>query len=235
LAFDKSSTNKLNRHTVDRFPGETLFARVARAVCEAECLPRKELFESWECARRIRRQMRGGPILEPTGGHGLLSALLLLLDDSSPHATVVDIREPRSHQRVLSALQRRWPRLEGRIEFVEASLSDTQANPDHLIASIHACGQLTDQVLDLAIAAGSRVAVLPCCHELKRSDHGDLTGWVTGTLAVDLMRAERLRSAGYKIRTLKIPEEITQYNRLLLGWPPGSGTPDSPVEGPGLP
>jgi hypothetical protein len=33
-----------------RFPGDGVFDRVARAVCVANCLPRKELFETWEAA-----------------------------------------------------------------------------------------------------------------------------------------------------------------------------------------
>ncbi len=218
-SFDKSSTNKLNRRTAERFPDDTLFDRVARAVCEAECLPRKELFESWECARRIRRHFRGGPVVEVTAGHGLLSALLLLLDDTSPHAVIVDVRKPASHDKVMAALVRHWPRLEGRLEFRERPLAEAPVSAESLVVAAHACGTLTDGVLDLALRANARVAVLPCCHDLRECDSGKLTGWVDGPLAVDLVRAERLRAAGYGIRTMLIPEEITPYNRLLLGEP----------------
>ncbi len=219
LGLDKSSRNKLNHRTIDRFAGDTLFERVARAVCEAECLPRKELYESWECARRIRRHMRGGPILEAAGGHGLLSALLLILDDSSPRATIVDVRKPESYEKLLGVLERHWPRLRGRIEFVESSIDAASVTPDDVVVSVHACGSLTDRVLDLARRAPCRVAVLPCCHDLKRCDTGNLTGWVSGPLAVDLVRVETLRSSGYRVHTMQIPEEITPYNRLLLAWP----------------
>ena len=34
------------------FEGTTLFDRVGRVVCEAACLPRRELYEAWETARR---------------------------------------------------------------------------------------------------------------------------------------------------------------------------------------
>jgi len=219
MGLDRSSHNKLNRHTAERFPSDSLFDRVARTVCRAECLPRKELYESWECARRIRRRLRGGPILEIAGGHGLLSMLLILLDDRSPGATIVDVRQPRSFERVRCAMAEEWPRLEGRIEFVEGSIEDANARPETLVVSVHACGALTDRVLDLAITTRSRVAVLPCCHDLIRCDTGHLTGWVEGPLAVDLVRAGRLRGSGYRVRTARIPEDITPHNRLLLGWP----------------
>lgn len=214
-----SSRNVLNRYTAERFPGDTLFDRIARAVCEAECLPRKELFEAWETARRVRRQMRGGPIVELAAGHGLLSAILILLDDTSETATCIDIEQPPSFARVLAALERRWPRLQDRISYVDARIEDAGIPAGALLASVHACGVLTDQVLDLAIDTRSRVAVLPCCHDLRACDTGALAAWMDGPLAVDATRVARLRQAGFRVQTALIPEAITPKNRLLLGWP----------------
>ncbi len=217
--LDRSSHNVLNRYTAKRLTGETLFARIGRAVCEAECLPRKEFFEAWETAKRIRRQMRGGPVLELAAGHGLLSAMMLILDDSSETATCIDIERPLSHERVLAALEDRWPRIKDRVLYVEAGIEDVKAPADGLLVSIHACGELTDQVLNLAVGARSRVAVLPCCHDLKHCDTGALSGWMDGPLAVDATRVARLRQAGYRVLTTHIPEDITPKNRLLMGWP----------------
>ena len=83
--------------------------------------------------------------------------------------------------------------------------------------SIHACGTLTDLVLERAMAARARVAVLPCCHDVDRSDPGGLSGWMDDALAIDVMRARRLASAGYRIWTQVIPGAITPKNRLLMG------------------
>ena len=60
MSFKPSSRGRLTARDLDRFPGATLFDRVARAVCQAGCLPRKELYEAWEVARRVRRLFRGG-------------------------------------------------------------------------------------------------------------------------------------------------------------------------------
>ena len=54
--FDPGSRSRLTPRDLPRFEGATLFDRVARAVCRASCLPRKELYESWEVARRVRRR-----------------------------------------------------------------------------------------------------------------------------------------------------------------------------------
>jgi hypothetical protein len=217
--LNRASHNVLNRYTAERLEGETLVARLARTVCETECLPRKEFFEAWETARRTRRVMRGGEVVELAAGHGLLSAMLMILDDTSPRATCIDIHRPLSHSRLMSALVRRWPRLQGRIEYREGRLEETRVPQDALVISVHACGELTDRVMELALAARARLAVLPCCHDLKRCDTGGLTGWMDGPLAVDAARVARLRAAGYRVSTATIPEDITPKNRLLFAWP----------------
>jgi hypothetical protein len=94
---------------------------------------------------------------------------------------------------------------------------------DDVVVSSHACGRLTDVVLDRAVAARARVAVLPCCHDLEACDVGGLTGWVEGPLAIDVMRAVRLEQQGYRIWTQSIPAAVTPKNRLLIGAPPRSG------------
>src|ERR671916_2471816 len=98
--FLPSSRGRLTDRDVDRFPDGTLFHRLARAVCHAGCLPRKELYEAWEMGRRVRRLCRGGRIVDLGGGHGLLAQVMLLLDDTSAEALVVDAALPPSHARL---------------------------------------------------------------------------------------------------------------------------------------
>ena len=225
MSLDPSHKARLTMRLADRFSGSSLFDAVGRAVCEAGCLPRKELYESWEMARRVRRRMRGGRVVELAAGHGLLAHLLLLLDDGSPSALCIDRRRPPGASRISRAMVSRWPRLDGRLTYLEravASSDDAEAvglGPGDLVVSAHACGALTDRVLDLALEARARVAVLPCCHSLRASDSGSLEGWMPAELAIDASRAARLGAAGYRIFTLRIPKEITPKNRLLLGEP----------------
>jgi len=217
--FAPSSRGRLTNRDLDRFPDTTLFGRLGRAVCAAGCLPRKELFESWEMARRVRRLFRGGRIVDLGAGHGLLAQAMLLLDDSSPTALVVDRAPAASAAKVHEAIVAEWPRLAGRVTFVAAALDSVDLATTDLVVSSHACGALTDLVLERAAAARARVAVMPCCHDLDVCDAGDLEGWVEPTAAIDVVRALRLREQGYRIWTQTIPPEITPKNRLLLGSP----------------
>src|ERR1700730_14963040 len=98
--FLPSSRGRHTDRDVDRFPDDTLFHRRARAVCRSGCLPRKELYEAWELARRVRRLFRGGRVIDLGAGHGLLAQVMLLLDDSSPRALVVDRTVPASSARL---------------------------------------------------------------------------------------------------------------------------------------
>lgn len=217
--MDRASRNRLTARQLERFPGESLFDRIARAVCHAGCLPRKELFEAWEVARRVRRRFRGGRVVDLACGHGLLASILLLLDDSSPHALGIDRALPASAAKLQAALEVAWPRLAGRVELCCGELETVALTADDLVVSVHACGGLTDRVIDQAIAARARLAVLPCCHDLDCGDGGELRGWLDGPLAMDVTRAMRLQVAGYRVVTQLIPTEITPKNRLLLAEP----------------
>ncbi|MBD94130.1 MAG: methyltransferase domain-containing protein [Acidobacteria bacterium] len=217
--FARSARGRLTYRDLGRFPDDTLFHRVARAVCHAGCLPRKELYEAWEMARRVRRLFRGGRVVDLGAGHGLLAQVMLVLDDSSPDALVIDSTLPASRVAVHDALVAVWPRLAGRVAFVAGSMEEAEIRDTDVVVSCHACGALTDLVLQSAVAARARVAVLPCCHDLDTGETGRLTGWIDGPLAVDIVRATALTRQGYRIWTQAIPDDITVKNRLLLGAP----------------
>lgn len=216
MTFSHGSRNRLTARDLPRFPSESLFDRVARAVCRTGVLPRKELYEAWEVARRARRRYRGGRVIDVACGHGLVAHLLLLLDDTSPVALAIDPVVPPSAAILAAELVATWPRLAGRVTFAAKRLAAVPLAAGDLVVSVHACGALTDAVLAAAIAAQARVAVLPCCHEVVRSP---LDGWLDGPLAIDVARAQRLVAAGYAVLTQSIDPAITPKNRLLLGAP----------------
>ena len=151
--------------------------------------------------------------------------MMLLLDDSSPDVLIVDRTLPPSSTTLAEVISAEWPRLAGRVAFASMSLADVSLRPDDVVVSIHACGGLTDDVLAMAVAASARVAVMPCCHDLDRADTGALTGWLDGPLAVDVVRATKLRARGWQVWTQMIPAEITPHHRLLMAEPPKAELP----------
>lgn len=219
MGLKQSSRARLTRHTLPEFSGATLFDAVGRVVSEAECLPRKELFEAWAVAKRVNRRIRGRPVVDLAAGHGLLAHLLLLLDPTAPGARCVDRRRPTSAGRLAAALAARWPRLAGKVVWEQGDLARVAIGADDLVVSVHACSTLTDRVLDAALGARARVAVLPCCQSLSKCDTGGLEVWMDGRVAVDAVRALRLRQAGYHVHLMHIPETITPQSRLIIAEP----------------
>lgn len=219
MSFSPGAAARLTTHDLGRFSGDTLFDHIGRAVCGVGLLPRKELYEAWEVARRVRRWCRGGRVIDAAGGHGLLAHIMLLLDDSSHEALVVDPAAPPSSAPLHRALVNEWPRLAGRVTFVAEDIRRFPLAATDVVVSSHACGTLTDAILDAAARASAPVAVLPCCHDLSECDPGPLAGWLDGPMAIDAVRAMRIESRGYHVRTQTIPGAITPKNRLLIATP----------------
>ena len=159
-------------------------------------------------ARRVRRRTRGGRVVDVAGGHGLLAFVMLLLDRSSTEAIVVDPSPPASSAALHEALSAAWPRLP-LVQQSGMSLESFDLHPNDVVVSCHACGALTDRVLDAAVVASARVAVLPCCHEFAVGAGSRLDGWIDPALAIDVRRALDLERRGYAVWTQTIPPAIT--------------------------
>ncbi|MEK6937838.1 MAG: methyltransferase [Nanoarchaeota archaeon] len=93
--------------------------------------------------------------------------------------------------------------------------------PYSLVLSLHACGNLTDRVIELSVASQSDVAVMTCCHE-KRIFFPDLLEGTSHTNEDKSYRQDRIRvnylsKQGYETSIFTVPEDITPKNRILLG------------------
>jgi hypothetical protein len=148
---------------------------------------------------------------------------MLILDNSSEIAIAVDKNIPVNAKNLSKTLISAWPRLQNRVIYKNISIQEVDIQPDDIVVSAHACGTLTDLIIAKATEKLARIAVLPCCHDLRQSSTGGLEGWMDKTLAVDAIRAVELRAKGYKIITQNIPDEITPKNRLLMGEYKGDG------------
>ncbi len=216
VRFGQASRSRLTRYDLERFPGTTLLDEIGRTLCEAECLPRKELFESWHMARRVARKMKGTRVVDLACGHALVGQIMMLIDPALVETLAVDKKLPPSAERVTTAMSRRWPRLGGKVTLQQAQIEAVALRDGDIVVCCHGCGALTDKVIEVAIAAHVPVAVLPCCHAVSTCDDGGLSGWMDPSLAIDATRAAVLRAHGYRVKTQHIPDTLTAKNRLLL-------------------
>ncbi len=214
---DLGSKKSLRPGAQCHYPSPSAFDRIARTVCRVGRIPRKELYESWEIVKRVRRHLRGTRIIDLACGHGLVAYALAVIMPSVPEIIAVDRRLPPSAALLRDAMEAEWPSLAERVRLQQGDVRSVPVLENDIVVCAHGCGSLTDRALDLALDAGADVAVLPCCSDHSRLDDGGLRGWLGGDLAIDVVRAVRLRDAGYKVWTQHIPAEITPKNRLLMG------------------
>jgi hypothetical protein len=221
----KRALNMLQpRHIVAEFSGDNLFDDFARTVCESDCVPRKELFEAWAMALHVHDHFpESKRFADLASGHGLLSWALLLLNEERT-AICVDIRMPKSAEKLRKVFVKKWPSLEDRWDFVEGKLEDIEPSPSTLMVGVHCCGILSDRVVGLSIKGNSPLALVPCCHTSKylsknqKSEIKEFNFNLSDYL--DTRRQELLSEAGFAVVEGFIPEEFTPKNRIILAEPP---------------
>lgn len=233
--------SRLRASDVRHFAGAGTFNRVARAVCHADAaIARKELPECWALAERCHEEFWGSGaepprrVVDVAAGHGLLGWFLLALCCQSarplPVVYAVDERMPASAGKLRDAFGAAFPRLRAQHRYIVGDARDVQATSDTLVAGLHACGELSDIVIDVALQGSSRLALVPCCHSTRNLAAADADAAVRVGLdeAVDSARARRLAAAGWVVeRDTLCPREITPKNGLILARPPSVSVGES--------
>lgn len=216
-----ASRSRLGRTLAERaFGSDSLQDRLVRALAAARVLPIKEILECGELFERVRDEVRAEQMADLCCGHGLLGILFALFERRVQHVLLLDRHEPPSHAKLLACALQVGPWIEGKVSFRQARIRDVRdvLAPGTAIVSAHACGVLTDQCLDSAIALGGAIAVLPCCYPQRACPAPLAVQLALGhALAHDVDRTYRLEQAGYHVRWTTIPPEITPMNRVLIG------------------
>ena len=243
---------------------DSLFDEFARAVCHAGVVAKKEVFETWASALYIHSAflMDGNVeshkktkkscikrVADIAAGHGLLAWALLILDDERQPRTCparnrtepltafcLDVRMPPSAESIRSSMIQRWPHLEHRFDYVEGRLEQIVPHPSCLLASVHACGTLSDVLVATAAEKSVPLAVVPCCHSRKRKVLEDVASRSFAKNEYDVIidskgkipdladrldeaRMAALENAGLDVEEVFLPKIFTGKNRLILGFP----------------
>ena len=189
-------------------------------------------------ARRVLQNSRSQDsdstivIQDLCSGHGLTGMIFVACNppgrvkDASVKTTLVDRFEPMSHSVLRDCISEVCPWVsEESVQFESvpleefASRNERDATRDaSVVISTHACGSLTDKVLEYARdVSASAAAVMPCCY--TGTDSGAPYGirrMLGVSLAADVRRSFYLQENGYHVDFATIPKVITPMNRLIL-------------------
>ncbi|OEU14221.1 hypothetical protein FRACYDRAFT_240755 [Fragilariopsis cylindrus CCMP1102] len=155
---------------------------------------------------------------------------------SSISAVCIDLKMPKSSETVATVFKETfynsnstdectesnldfWNYVEGPIEYIIPHSST-------LLVGIHACGTLSDKIIDLALSSNSPLALVPCCHTKKQFTTDQKNDFTTQTQKysltdfIDNYRKQKLMDHGYTVHEVFIPSEFTPKNRVLLCIPP---------------
>ncbi len=204
------------------FPGDDLAGRFVRALAERRAVPMKEVLESFEFFAAVRREVRRETVLDLCAGHGLVGVLFALYERSVERVCLVDWRPPESRKKVLEAAASVAPWVRDKIELMDHKIEqlDTRMPKQACVVSVHACGQRTDQCIELALESGGTLAVMPCCRSKRKSICSPAVALHLGhDLAIDIDRTYRMEAGGLHVRWASVPEVITPQNRVLVGKP----------------
>jgi hypothetical protein len=217
------SRHRLGDVAAEVFAGDRLEDRLVRALADRRVLNTKEVLESFAFWHRVRRRVRRPTMLDLCCGHGLTGVLFAVFERTVERVILVDHRQPESVAGVLEAAASVAPWCADKLLYREEALATAKHDLPHGagVVGVHACGEQTDRVLDVALATGGPVAVMPCCYRSARRRGPVGVADALGTaLAIDVHRSYRLDAAGRQVDWTAIPAAITPMNRVLIGWSP---------------
>ena len=187
-------------------------------------------------ARRVLQNSRSRDstiaIHDLCSGHGLTGMIFVACNppgrvkDANIKTVLVDRFEPMSHSVLRDCISEVCPWVsEESVQFESVPLEDFASRNERdttqdasIVISTHACGSLTDKVLEYAMdISASAAAVMPCCY--TGTDSGVPYGirrMLGVSLAADVRRSFYLQENGYHVDFATIPKAITPMNRLIL-------------------
>ena len=224
--------SRLRATDARHFVGNDTYNCVARAVCTADAaIARKELPECWAMAERVHDEFWRSAepprrVVDVAAGHGLLGWFVLALCCQArtplPVVYAVDERMPASAGKLRDAFGEAFPRLRAQHRYIVGDARDVAAASDTLVCGLHACGGLSDIVIDVALEGSSALALVPCCHSTKNLAVADEAAAAKVGLdeAIDASRGRRLVAAGWAVeRDTLCSRDITPKNGLILARP----------------
>ncbi len=107
-----------------------------------------------------------------------------------------------------------------------SGMDSLEVPSDSFVIALHACGILTDKVIEKSIAAAAGFAVMPCCynsnmkkHYLRSPPDKRKLNYSSEKNYYDAFRLQYIKEQGYHALLRRIDKRITPMNNVLIGIP----------------
>lgn len=135
--------------------------------------------------------------------------------------TVVDIYESREAKKINKKIKKPLKVCLHGLENLDLDKAKNSA-----VVAVHACGELTDRVIDMSIEHKLPFAVMTCCHSFRLIDRylgltidHHILNYTNFQNYLDNARLSYIRSKGYFSVIEKINESVSKENRIIIGLP----------------
>lgn len=173
----------------------------------------------------FKNYANNGEVVDLCSGNGLTS-FMFLLNNARSQSVMYDIKRTNKFAR----LERLFQDCEFNYEFHQQDINKPISLNDRtsFIISIHPCSELADRVIQLGLTSKIPFAIMTCCHkQVEKSVHYKLRNPPDSRLMVykrradylDLVRQRFIEEQNWNCCRLKVPEEITPENNIIIGLP----------------
>ena len=230
--------------------GDSLGKFPEKELLEASCFYRQVTAVLGELDGKNKGDENSSPddyVLDLCAGNSLAGILWLLEGrrfGEAPSVYAVDWKETKLAK--LASQKVRASETSDRFSFKKLNLRNTQAATAYisevrwrhqrdeiarshgLVVAIHACGSLTDVIIDLAISQQLPFAVVPCCYDRRQEFLSPLPETTSRHLSgyfpsqkdyVDTLRIAAIYQRGYQVTLRVLPSSVTDHNRIIIGAP----------------
>ena len=145
---------------------------------------------------------------------------LFLQNGNARQLYLVDIKRVRGLEKTLTEIDKTT------IVFLDGIANyQFPVEQDLAVIGIHACGGLTDKIIERAVTIRAPLAVMPCCYNRKKQYHLQhppdprLLLYRRKEDYFDLVRLQFIKEQGYSVILENINPKITPMNNILIGIP----------------
>ncbi len=153
-------------------------------------------------------------VVDCCSGNGL-AGLLWGLEGKAKRVVLVDIERNSNFSPLLQWIHEH---LEFPLQYIILDIEKERIPKGDILMAVHACGSLTDRIIEEGISQRVPLAVMPCCYkESTYLPQSSLPYFQNKRDAIDAARVMAVRSQGYEVVLRNIDPKVTPMNRIIVG------------------